>query len=260
MLGLERPPTAAIAALVTLTAANAALFGYLGTRDEPVDTASSAYVAGMAPPTPSSAAPATPAAPSPTTAPAPAEPVLAVYGDGYSTGSTAGGMGAAGWPARVAEEVGGELRLNAVSMSGYSAVGTNGQDFSDIASASPVPDADVTIVFGSRNDLGATAAAVGAGATETFQSIRSAAPYTRLLVVGPSWSSAEIPADLYALRDAVQRAAAAADATFVDPLAEGWFQDPAGLIAADGISPTDQGHAFLATRIATVTEQVLAAE
>ena len=37
---------------------------------------------------------------------------------------------------------------------------------------------------------------------------------------------------------------------FVDPIAEGWFVGRPDLIGADGIHPTDAGHAYMAARIA----------
>lgn len=257
MLGLERPPRWGIVALIVLAIGNAALLTYLALRPAPVDPG-----AGRPAPAAQTAEALSPSTPGAGTeavaAPDPAvEPVLAVYGDGYSTGSTLGGLGAAGWPALVAEQVEADLQLNAVSMSGYAAVGTTGQDFPDLVTASPVPDAAVTIVFGSRNDLGNSPAAVEAAAFETFAQIRATAPETDLVVVGPAWSDDDVPADLFLLRDAVRDAALAAGASFVDPLELGWFSDSAG-IAPDGVSPTDTGHQVLADNIAPVVQQALA--
>lgn len=241
---------------MALVVANAALFAYLTLRPDPVDP----YAGRPAPvaATSSSPRPAPPEEPV-TEEPAATEepPVLAVYGDGYSTGSTLGGQGPAGWPALVAQRLDADLRLNAVPMAGFARAGSTGQDFSDIVTASPVPDATVTVVFGSRNDLGNSAVTVGAGAAETFAAIRSAAPGTELVVVGPAWSDTAVPANLLLLRDALEAAALEAGAAFVDPLEDDWFATPTGLIAVDGISPTDAGHRFLADRIAPVVEAAL---
>ena len=258
MLGLARPPRWGIVTIVALVLANGVLLTYLFLRPAPVDP-----LAGRTPDPAAQTSVTTPPAPSSEPAGEPVEPaatpVLAVYGDGYSTGSALGGQGATGWPALVAQQTGADLRLNAVSMAGYASIGTTGQDFADIATASPVPDATVTVVFGSRNDLGEPLAAVTQGAATTFQAIRSAAPETQLVVVGPAWSNADVPAELQTLRDAVRDAAEGAGAAFVDPLAEGWFSQPATLIAPDGISPTDAGHSFLASRIAPAVRQALPA-
>ncbi len=262
MLGLERPPKSAIAALVTLALANTALFTHMAMQSEDVH-AEPSLVASRATTsasgaTPSGAVSTSTQEPAPTSSPAAEPPVVAVYGDGYSAGSSEGGAGERGWPARLAAAIDGELQLHAVSMAGFEALGLTGQDFADIATANPVPEADITIVFGSRNDLGATASAVAEGAAETFDAIRSTAPDTQLVVVGPAWSNAEIPMDLYTLRDAVQEAAATAGATFVDPLADGWFAEPAGHVAADGISPTDAGHKFMASELIPVVQPATA--
>jgi hypothetical protein len=261
VLGLERPPRWGIVTVVGLTVANGALFAYVGLRPTEVTTTAS-FADRVSTGTPTPGATSTPSSPSASpTEEAPASelpPVVAVYGDGYSTGSELGGQGPTGWPALVATEVGAELELHAVSRAGYAAVGTTGQDFAGIATAEPVPDATVTVVFGSRNDLNASPAVVGAGATSTFAQIRSSAPTTELVVVGPAWSSSAVPAALLPVRDAVRDAAVAAGATFVDPLTEGWFGEPATLIAPDDISPTDEGHAYLAEQIAPVVIEALA--
>ncbi|WP_176445645.1 SGNH/GDSL hydrolase family protein [Blastococcus mobilis] len=241
-------------ALVVLVIGNAALLTYLFVlRPEPTDP----YVRST-----SAAAPTTPAAEPTADAPPVAEspeapPVLAVYGDGYTTGSSLGGQGAQGWPALVAQRLGADLRQAAVSMAGYAAVGVTGETFPDLVAANPVPDADVVIVFGSRNDTGSSLAAVERSATETLATLRANSPEAQLLVIGPAWSNASPPADLDDLSDAVERAATAVGAAYVDPLTEGWFAESATLIADDGISPTDDGHAYLADQITPLVESAL---
>jgi lysophospholipase L1-like esterase len=258
VLGLERPPRWGIVTVVLLVTANAALLAYLTLRPLPVDPRAGAPAPTVAT-SDAAAESSTPAQSAVQSDPAGSEerPVLAVYGDGYSAGSSMGGQADRGWPAVVAAELQADLRLNAISMVGYAALGRSGQDFSDLVLASPEAGATATVVFGSRNDLGQPAAVVGQQAVETYALIRSAAPQTRLVVVGPSWSSADVPAELLALRDAIRSAAMDARAVFIDPIAEGWFADPAGLIADDGISPTDAGHAFIGTQVAPVLQQVL---
>jgi lysophospholipase L1-like esterase len=255
VLGLERPPRWGLAALLALVLANGVLFSYLALRPMSPDPAAerSASAAQTQDAAPTSSASGT----RPADAAAAQPPVLAVYGDGYSTGNPLGGQGTDGWPALVGQGLEADLRLHAVSRAGYAAIGTTGLNFAAAVGANPVPDADVTVVFGSRNDLGNTVAAVAASAAETLQLIRSTAPSTKLVVIGPAWSSADVPAELVALRDAVRAAAADADAVFVDPLADEWFSRPTGLIATDGISPTDAGHVYLAERILPVLQRSL---
>lgn len=258
MLGLERPPRWAMAAIAGLVVVDGLLIVQLGfAADTPngssqsaSETTTRAGVSESRITTPAvSTAPAPPVAPTP--------PVIAVYGDGYTLGSSLGGLGAAGWPSRVAEQLNGEVRIHAVSGAGYAATGVSGEDFDDLASANPAPDADVTIVFGSRNDVGSAPAAAEAGAAETYRIILETAPETKLVVVGPAWSDARVPAELFEHRDAVERAARAVGATFVDPLVDEWFSDPTDLIAADDISPTDMGHAYLASLIGPAVQPLV---
>jgi lysophospholipase L1-like esterase len=195
-----------------------------------------------------------------TAEPTPHAPVLAFYGDGYVSGTSQGGVGAAGWPAIVSARVGAEpTPVHAVPGAGYVAQApTTGDNFATLAQQAPEPTADVTIVFGSRNDYFAPPDAVYAGAVQTLTTIRAAAPNTRLLVIGPAWTDAAVPIQLPRVRDAVRRAAVDAQATFVDPLADGWFVGSPQLIGADVVNPTDEGHVYLADRIEPALRQLLA--
>ena len=97
-------------------------------------------------------------------------PVIAVYGDGYSAGSDEGGNGAAGWPALVADRLDADVRLHAVQGAGYVA-GGGGGTFLEQVHASPEPDADVVVVFGSRNDTGAPSQEITDQASATYEAI-----------------------------------------------------------------------------------------
>jgi hypothetical protein len=186
-------------------------------------------------------------------------PVLAFYGDWYVSGTSQGGIGPAGWPAIVSQRIGAEgTAPHAVTDAGYVATSATAADtFVTLAVNNPEPRADVTIVFGSRNDYEVGAAEITAAATRTFDAIRAAAPQTQLLVIGPAWTDPAVPPELPPVRDAVQRAAEVAGATFIDPLADRWFFDEPSLISTDAISPSDTGHAYLADRIEPVVRQLL---
>jgi hypothetical protein len=149
--------------------------------------------------------------------------------------------------------------LHAVAGAGYvaRAPGT-GDTFLSLAQKSPEPTADVTVVFGTRNDFAANPGDVYAAAMKTFATIRAAAPNTRLLIIGPAWTDAAVPFQLPRVRDGVQRAAADSGATFVDPLAGRWFFGTPQLIGADVVNPTDAGHVYLADRIEPELRRVLA--
>lgn len=254
-LHLDRPPRWGIVALAVLVVANVALFTLMAFRPAPGDpygpTRAAASVSPVAAaPSPDRAAPAAPTRPRGT-------PVLAVYGDGYAAGNSSGGLGPAGWPARVASSAGAQLSLHAVPRAGYASVGATGQDLLQAVQATPVPDATVTVLFGSRNDAGEPVAAVQRNAAAAMAAVRDQAPGTTLLVIGPVWDDGSIPAGVVAARDAVRAAAEAAGVPFVDPLAEGWFARQSNLIAADGVSPTDAGHEYLAGLITPLVAAAL---
>jgi len=252
----ERPPRWGIIGLVLLVLVNVALFTAVALSGERADPyGESRTVGGTSVPTQQS--------PRTSAAGAQAEdgrpvPVLAVYGDGYAAGNESGGLGAAGWPALVAERTKAQLQLHAVSQCGYASVGTTGQNFSSLVTDQPVSEAAVTVIFGSRNDLGESVDAVRANAADVIAAVRTQSPGTVVVVVGPAWDDAAFPSALLPVRDAVRAAAQAEDVTFVDPLAEEWFAASSGLIAADGISPTDEGHVYLADQLTPVILAALA--
>jgi hypothetical protein len=257
MRGIERPPRWAFVALILFALADIVLVAQLALRSPASATATAtASRTGSAPAT--SAAPETSSAVAAgSTAPSATPPLLAVYGDGYSAGNDVGGQGPTGWPALVAQRTGAQLTLTAVPQAGYSASGVDGRTYLTMVNGAPVPDADVTVVLGSRNDQPEDPAAVGTAALATFRQILLQAPETTLVVVGPVWSDDAPPAALGDVRDAVAAAAAQAGAQFVDALAEEWFAEPEGLIGLDGISPTDAGHAHLADLVTPLVSQAL---
>ena len=250
MMALERPPRWGLIAIVALLLANVGLIVLLVQRQDTAPETTTAVAAATTSPRTATA-----------TATETAEAdlgVLAVYGDGYSSGNFSGGVGAAGWPALVAERLGMQLQLSAETLAGYVNAGSTGQTYPQLVQDQPPGDASVTVVFGSRNDEDAAPPDVQAAATETFAAVLAAGPATELLVIGPCWSSADAPASLTAVADAVRAAAEAAGATYVDPLAEGWFADPAGLISPiDGISILDAGHSYLADPISPLVDAQL---
>jgi lysophospholipase L1-like esterase len=184
--------------------------------------------------------------------------VIAVFGDSYSAGGRQGGKGATGWPAIVADRLDAEIRLHAAGGAGYMN-GSRAEDetFLDQVQGSPEPDADVVVVFGSRNDRDLPAVDIKRQATAVYAAIRSASPSALLVVIGPAWDDDGVPDEMFLARDAVSSAAAAAGALFVDPLAQEWLLDRPELIGGDGVHPNDAGHVYLADRIEPVVREAL---
>ena len=80
----------------------------------------------------------------------------------------------------------------------------------------------------------------------------------RFLVIGPPWPTADPPDAVLRIRDALKYQAGVAGATFIDPIAQGWFVDRPELIGKDGVHPTDAGHAYMAEKIAPLIGAQLA--
>lgn len=179
-----------------------------------------------------------------------ADPVrVLIIGDSYSVGSAEGGVGAGNWTNLAAEQLdAATVDVRAEGGRGYVSTGPAGGTFLDLVERAD-EQYDVVLVFGSRND-DEPRAEVRRGADQVFAAIRAASPEAELVVVGPPWVDGSPPQYVVDGNQAVSRAAAAAEATYVDPLAEGWFTGSARrLIGRDGIHPTDEGHDYLAEQI-----------
>ena len=179
---------------------------------------------------------------------------ITFIGDSYTGGSDMGGDAAKGWTARLQSQIDPAkyfvpYRRYAEGGAGYVATGQQGSTFLDLATRVQ-PDTAIVIVFGSRNDGGIDPARVRSAADTVFAAIRTKAPGALLLVIGPPWVDEDVPAGISAVRDALQSAADDAAATFVDPLAEGWFFGAdSALIGTDGVHPTNDGHVYMAAKI-----------
>ena len=127
----------------------------------------------------------------------------------------------------------------------------------DLVAEADLTEADLVVLFGSRFDAAGIADRVGGAAQQAISSIRDRAPDATLVVIGPAWPGAAPPAGVRNNRDVLRAAAEAASVPFADPLRGEWFADGRGLIGADGVHPTDEGHVRLADRIQPVVEEAL---
>ncbi len=180
---------------------------------------------------------------------------IAVIGDSYTTGGDLGGLGPKGWTARAWRELSSyripvSADVGAEGGAGYGTRGNHGSVFEDLTARTVKPDDKLVVFFGSRNDQGVDPAQLSILAFGTFQLARRIAPSATFLVIGPPWPTADPPAAVVRIRDALQYQAGVAGARFVDPIAEGWFVGHPELIGADGVHPTDAGHAYMADKIA----------
>jgi len=187
---------------------------------------------------------------------------IAVIGDSYTTGGDLGGLGAKAWTARacqllthqgtpVAPDVAAE------GGAGYGTRGSHGSVFEDLTADAVKPDDVLVVFFGSRNDQGVDPTQLSILAWGTYQLARRTAPKARFLVIGPPWPTADPPDPVLRIRDALKYQAGVAGATFVDPIAAGWFVGRPDLIGKDGVHPTDAGHAYMADKIAPLIRALL---
>jgi len=180
---------------------------------------------------------------------------IAVIGDSYTTGTDEGGLFPRSWTARVWQALSARgvriaADVAAEGKAGYGVRGDHGSIFEDLLSIAVKP-ADVLVVFfGSRNDQGVDPRLLAKRARDTFAQARRFAPSARLLVIGPPWPTADVPAPMLQVRDVLNVAARAAGAAFVDPIGERWLVNRPDLIGPDGVHPNDAGHEYLASKLA----------
>lgn len=187
---------------------------------------------------------------------------VAVIGDSYTTGTDEGGLGPNAWTARAWQQLaqrGTRVHADvaAEGRAGYAAVGDHGHVFFDLTANAVKPEDVLVMFFGSRNDQGVDPGLLTDRVRDTLDRARGLAPSARLLVIGPPWPSADVPQEISRIRDILHAAARAVDAEFVDPLDRRWFVDRPDLIGADGVHPTDTGHAYMARKIAPLVRTQL---
>ena len=190
-------------------------------------------------------------------------PRIEILGDSYVGGSAQGGKGQANWTSLVGTRFGEadrQVEINPVAQpnSGYIARGVTGLVFREAATQRLSPEADVVLVFGSRNDGRQSDSAMYEAARTLYADLRMLAPKAEVIVVGPVWVDANVPDFIAANNQAMARAAADEKVRYVDAVAEGWFAGTDGtLIGEDGVHPTDAGHAYLAEKIYPVLAETV---
>lgn len=180
---------------------------------------------------------------------------IAVIGDSYTTGGDLGGLGSNGWTTRAWQwltEQGVHISADVAAEggAGYGTRGNRGSVFEDLTADAVKPDDVLVVFFGSRNDEGVDPTQLSILAWGTYQLARRTAPKAQFLVIGPPWPTADPPEAVLRIRDALKYQAGVAGATFIDPIAAGWFVGRPELIGKDGVHPTDAGHAYMADMIA----------
>lgn len=180
---------------------------------------------------------------------------IAVIGDSYTAGYEDTGRGAANWTERAWQNLAGRgvyvsADVAAEGGAGYGVRGNLGGLFGDLTRRAVQPDDALVVFFGSRNDQDVEPGELSRLIADTLGLARRTAPGARMLVIGPPWPVADVPGNVWRIRDVLSTQARVVGAEFVDPLAERWFVGLPDLIGPDGVHPTDAGHAYMADKIA----------
>jgi lysophospholipase L1-like esterase len=120
------------------------------------------------------------------------------------------------------------------------------------------PAPDLLIVSGGHNDWAYPPAQVAAAAHEMLGRARARWPTTRIAVIGPLWGTQFPPASAMGIRNALRQVAQQLGVPFIDPFTEHWITgdrrrgtgNAVRYIRGDGTHPTDQGHRYIASRLA----------
>lgn len=188
---------------------------------------------------------------------------IAVVGDSYTAGSAMGGHAEHGWPALVearlrSEGIQNDVISGAAGAAGYVSRGHDQKGvFSDQVDRVVGVNDRLVVLFGSRNDELVPAAQLVEAVHKTLSTVQAKAPNAKILVIGPVWVNADPSPGILRNRDILQGAASGIGATFIDPIADRWFVDHPELIGSDGQQPTNEGHVYLADKIAPLVKGLL---
>jgi lysophospholipase L1-like esterase len=133
---------------------------------------------------------------------------------------------------------------------GYCTRGNHGSVFEDLTVRAVKPTDVLVVFFGSRNDMSVDPTRLSVAMYGTFSLARQIARSAKFLVIGPAWPTADPPPEIRRIRDVLGYQAELAGATFFDPIAARWFVGRPELIGTDGVHPTDDGHTYMAEKLA----------
>ncbi|MCS5713785.1 SGNH/GDSL hydrolase family protein [Herbiconiux sp. CPCC 205716] len=183
----------------------------------------------------------------------PDAPVVAFYGDSYTLGTGASDPSKR-WSSIISAERGWNEFNYCVNGLGFvnhrqSTPPDYGPE--DGVSRSIAADPDILFVTMGLNDnfsMPDRAADIQSAIATDFQTLRTALPDTRIVVVEPFWYTDDRPGSVAQIIDWVQSEAAVIDADFV-PGASHWIEGHPEWMASDGLHPNDAGYAEMALRM-----------
>ncbi len=182
------------------------------------------------------------------------KPTLLIVGDSFAGGT--GDPTFRPYPYLLGDRLGWNLNVDAQGGTGFvNAAGdrnARGVPFIDrLARDEQLYNADYVLIDGGRNDLGLPPVEVIPAADEYMKRAHAAWPKAKIIVILPSYVSAEEAANYYAVSAAMRRSAEEVNAYVMDPVAEGWYRgkDLAPLFWKDGVHLNAAGNEYYVSRI-----------
>jgi len=191
-------------------------------------------------------------APAPPVTPAPsstARKLLVAVGNSFVGGSAMDSGTARRWPGLVAMRLGMRLDVISAGSSGYADPGDAGLTYRDLVREIPA-DADVVVIMGSDDDAPYPRDEIEREARVALGEAVARAPRAQIIVTSTPWVEKDPDAGIDNTRDAVRAAASELGLEYIDGLGTWLVTGPPGQIGADGLHPTDLGHARLADALA----------
>lgn len=178
-------------------------------------------------------------------------------GDSYTGGSGEDSGPDARWTTLLDNDLNLAATVLARGGSGYVNEGPVGPPLPTLADEIP-STADLIVIMGSRNDDDADD--VQDAANAMYDAVRVKAPNARVLIIGPPWTSSDVPDSIIDINAALSEAAAAHGFDFVDPTETGLLADRDDLIGADGVHPNDAGHVAIADFVRPLVQERIPSE
>ncbi|MGG7466302.1 SGNH/GDSL hydrolase family protein [Plantibacter sp. YIM 135347] len=151
------------------------------------------------------------------------------------------------WPILVAADNGWSITNLSSDGTGFLQPGDDGTTFEAQVQRAAGLDPDIVIISASTNDLDQDADALATATMDTMTSLRAALPNTQIIALSAFWGDTAPSDELDPINGAMQSAAQAVDARWVDigqPLA-----DRPDLMQSDDVHPTAEGLSVLAAAI-----------
>lgn len=178
------------------------------------------------------------------------EPLIVVLGDSYTQGTPFGGRGSHGWPAVLQTRYTVTVRSLAKGGTGYAPDEVYKPSFREALPRALRSKPDVVLFVGSRNDSAADPVITRSEAVKSFEYVKKKLPDAKIIAIGTFYDSSKVLLSTVRASDQVESAAKEVGVPFY--VGYDWFQGRPELIGGDDTHPTNDGHTYIANRIAGI--------